>query len=224
MDTALYIETIKKECAFLEKEGYTFTQLENNIYYTKETDSEGFRIRFSWLEYGDTFAIQSLTAEKRFNIVEQEIQKILGGKLDSYYTIYTSPSINNTPKGLEITNFENNTRYTTNTVNDIELFCDFLKSFYESDAIAFFDNHKKFTKTVELYEKLEREKISSLIINNGTDIFYRELVIKNKAKSIDENDFVEMVITELESLKTNSTFGTILENFKHLQVNLQANV
>ncbi|MEO9511543.1 MAG: hypothetical protein ABJN84_02455 [Flavobacteriaceae bacterium] len=224
MDTILYVETIKKECAFLEKEGYTFTQLENNIYYTKETDLEGFRIRFSWLEYGDTFAVQGLTAEKRYNIIEQEIQKVLGGKFDSYYTIHTSPSVNNAPKGLEITNFANNTRYRTNTVNDIELFCGFVKFFYESSAIVFFDNHKEFTKTAELYGKLEREKISSLIINDGTDIFYRELVIKNKAKSIDENDFVEMVITELEPLKTNSTFGTILENFKLLQSNLQANV
>lgn len=224
MDTALYIKTIKKECAFLEKEGYTFTQLENNIYYTKETDSEGFRISFSWLDYGDKFVTQGVSAKKRFDIVEEEIFKVLGGKLEDYYTIRMRPLISSIPKDLEFTKSENNIHFETNTVNDIQLFCDFIKSFYESDVIPFFDNYKNFTKTAELYEKLEREKISSLIVNNGTDIFYRELVIKNKANSIDENDFVEMVITELESLKTNSTFGTILENFKLLQNNLQKNV
>lgn len=224
MNTALYIETIKKECVFLEKEGYTFTQLENNIYYTKETNSEGFRIRFSWLEYGDKFTTQGLTAEKRFNIVEQEIQKVLGGELDTYYTIFKAPSINYIPKGLEFTEIEKNIRFTANTVNDIELFSEFIKSFYQGDVVAFFDNHKEFTKTAKLYEKLEREKISSLIINNGTDIFLRELVIKNKSKAIDESDFVEMVVAELESLKTNSTFAKLLENFNHLQSNLQTNV
>ena len=93
MDKEIYIQTIKKECAFLEKEGYVFNQLENNIYYTKEEETEGFRIRFSWLEYGDRFVTQGLTTEKRFNVIEQEIQKVLGDDLTSYYTIYKNPLI-----------------------------------------------------------------------------------------------------------------------------------
>jgi hypothetical protein len=223
MDTALYIQTIKKECAFLEQEGYTFSQLENNIYYTKETATEGFRIRFSWLEYGDKFTTQGLTAEKRFNIVEQEIHKILGGELSNYYTIHKSPSVEYIPKGLGFTEIEKNIRFESNTVSQIELFGAFVENFYKHDVVEFFNYHTEFIETAKSYEKLEREKISSLIINTGTDIFYRELVIKNKSNSNDENNFIQMVIAELEPMKTNSTFGRILENFKLLQNNLQVN-
>lgn len=220
MNRELYIQGIKKECAFLEQEGYFFNQKENNIFYTKESETEGFRIRFSWLEYGDKFVSHGLTAEKRFNIIEEEIQKLLGGELENYYTIHKSPSIDCIPNGLEFTEAENNIRFVVNTVNDFVLFGEFVKIFYQHDVIKFFTTYKEFKDTAKSYEKLAREKISALIVNTGTDIFYRELVIKNKSKANDENDFVQMVITELEPIKTNSTFGKILENFKLLQINL----
>ena len=220
MNRKLYIETIRKECAFLEHEGYSFTQLENNIYYIKKTDSEGFRISFSWLEYGDKFDTQGVSARKRFNIVEQEIQKVIGGGLENYYTIHKSPTVDKIPNELEIKMDGTNLRFVSNTVKDIELFSFFLKSFYRNDIITFFNDYKEFSDVAKSYEKLEREKISTLIINTGTDIFYRELVIKNKSKANDEGDFAEMVFNELEPLKDKSTFSRILENFKILQSNL----
>lgn len=220
MNRELYIETIKKECFFLEQEGYVFNQLENNIYYTKESQTEGYRIGFSWVEYGHKFATQGLSAKKRFNIVEQEIQKILGGELTDYYTIHITPSVEYIPKGLEFIGLEKNIRCETNTVNDIVVFTEFLSRFYSSDVIYFFSNYKDFMSVVKSYEKLGREKISSLILNTGTDIFYRELVIKNKSGSKDERDFAKLVIDELEPLKSNSTFRRILENFKILLKNL----
>lgn len=224
MDTALYIQTIKKECAFLEKEGYQFNQVDRNIYYTKNTETEGFRISFSWLEYGDKFDTYGITAEKRFNVVEEEIHKILGGELENYYTIHSTPSFEYLPDGLKFSGSENKNCFATNTINDIELFGEFIKSYYQSDVITFFNNHKEFIETAKFYEKLEREKVSTLILNTGTDIFYRELVIKNKSRAKDENDFAQMVITELEPMKSNSTFGKILENFKILKSNLHTTV
>lgn len=223
MNRELYIQEIKKECAFLEQEGYIFNQIENNIYYTKDLETEGFRIRFSWLEYGEKFDTYGLTAEKRFNAVEEEIQKILGGELVNYYTIHKSPSVEYIPNALEFSSSENKNRFVTNTVNDIELFGEFLRSFYLHDVINFYDNYKEFIDVAKSYEKLERESISTLILNTGTDIFYRELVIKNKSKSENENDFIQMVVNELEPMKENTTFGKILENFKLLQNNLHSN-
>jgi hypothetical protein len=225
MNRELYIKTIKKECAFLEAEGYTFNQVDTNFFYTKNTEDEGFRIRFSWLEYGDTFVTHGLTAEKRFNIIEQEIQKILGGNLVNYYTIHKSPLMDNDyiPKGLEFQMSGENFRFETNTIKDIELFGEYLRSFYFQDVIKFYSNYKEFIEVAKSYEKLERESISILILNTGNDIFYRELVIKNKSKSTDENNFIQMVVNELEPMKENSTFGKILENFKLLQNNLHSN-
>ncbi len=223
MNTELYIKTIRNECAFLEQEGYIFSQLENNIYYAKETDTEGFRISFSWVEYGDKFNTQGVSARKRFNIVEQEIQKVIGGELKNYYTIHKSPSIDLIPEGLDFTENGKNICFVSNTVNDIKLFGEFVLNFYKSEVISFYNQYQNFIDAAKSYEKLEREKISTLILNTGTDIFYRELVIKNKSKAKDENDFVNMVVNELEPMKTNSTFSKILENFKLLQNNLRSN-
>jgi hypothetical protein len=223
MNRELYIQTIKKECTFLEQEGYILNQIENNIYYTKDSEQEGFRIRFCWLEYGDKFATHGLIAEKRFDIIEQEIQKILGGELVNYYTIYKSPLVDYIPKGLEFTKAEKNIRFVSNSVNDIKLFGEFLRNFYLQDVIKFYSNYKEFIDLVISYEKLERENISTLILNTGTDIFYRELTIKNKSRANDENDFIKMVLAELEPMKENPTFGKILENFKLLQNNLHSN-
>lgn len=140
MDKEIYIQTIKKECAFLEKEGYVFNQLENNIYYTKEEETEGFRIRFSWLEYGDSFITHGLTAEKRFNIIEQEIQKVLGDELTSYFTMYKNPLIDYIPTGLKFSSEENQNRFVSNTVNDIEFFGEYVYAFYNNTVLDFFKN------------------------------------------------------------------------------------
>lgn len=223
MNEELYIEAIKKECSFLEKEGYIFNQIENSIYFTKDSENEGFRIRFSWLEYGDKFTTYGLISEKRFNIIEQEIQKILGDELVNYYTIHKSPSEDYIPNGLEFSKIEKNIRFVSNTDHDIKLFGEFLRNFYLLEVIKFYSIYNEFSDLAKSYEKLERKNISTLISNTGSDIFYRELVIKNKSKAIDENEFVQMVISELEHMKQNPTFSKILENFQLLQNNLHSN-
>lgn len=204
----------------MEEEGYTFNQLDNNIYYTKNEETEGFKISFSWLEYGDKFVTQGLSAEKRFNVIEQEIQKVLGGEITHRYTIHKNPLINYIPNGLKFSNEEDKNRFVSNTVIDIELFGVFVKTFFTNTVLDFFNQYKTLDQVYQSYSKLERENISSFIINTGTDIFYRELVIKNKSKASDENNFVQMVINELEPMKSNPTFGKILENFKILNSNL----
>lgn len=81
-------------------------------------DSEGFRISFSWLEYGDKFVTQGVSTKKRFDLVEEEIHKVLGGKLEDYYTIRISPLISDIPKNLGFTKSEKNIHFETNTVNE----------------------------------------------------------------------------------------------------------
>lgn len=175
MDTELYIETIKKKCAFLEQEGYILTQLENNVFYTKEAETVGFRIRFSWLEYGDKFVTHGLTAEKRFNIIEKEIQKILGGNLSNYYTIHKSlSSVEYIPQGLEFTQVEENIRFAANTVNDIELFAEILKIFYSKTALEFFNNYEGIDSiNSQLKELLDTKKIQTVLTSIGNTTILR---------------------------------------------------
>lgn len=222
MNKELYLQTIKKGCSFLESEGYSYNQVDSNIFYTKNADEDGFRIRFSWLEYGEQFVTHGLTAEKRFNVVEQEIKQVLGGQIENYFTIHKSPAVDNNYniKNLEYQVQGVNFRFVSNTIMDIELFCAFVEAFYKYDVVSFFSNYKLLIDVAKAYESMQREKISTFLINTGTDIFYRELVIKNKSKSSDEDRFVKMIINELEPMKANATFGKILENFKLLHSNL----
>ena len=178
MNRELYIQTIKKECAFLEQEGYIFNQIENNIYYTKDSEAEGFRISFSWLEYGQKFDTYGLTAEKRFNIVEQEIQKILDGDLLNYYTIHKSPLVDYIPNCLKFSGTENKNRFVTNSINDIESFAEFIKEFYSKTAFDFFENYKNI-KTVnsQLKELLEAKKIQTLLTSMDNTTILRFYII-----------------------------------------------
>ncbi len=225
MNRELYIQTVKKECAFLEQEGYLFNQIENNIYYTKELDTEGFRISFSWLEYGDKFTTQGLSAEKRFNIIEQEIQKISGRHLANYYTIHKSPLVDYIPKGLEFTEDEKNIRFVTDSVNDIELFAELIKVFYSKIAIVFFENYKNINAiNSQLKELLEEKKIQTILTSMDNTTILRFYVIAIICMNNPIKDFFkETYFPYIEGSLDNEINKIELERFKLLQNNLHSN-
>jgi uncharacterized membrane protein len=220
MNRELFIDALKSNCDFLIKEGYTFSQIENNIYYTKSTGEEGFRIRFSWTDYGNKFHIYGLRAEKRFNAVEAPLQAVLGGELEEYYTIYTNPSASFIPKDIVYQEMENVIRFFITNETEVNLFGKFVNDFYLKKAILFYEKYLTVTSVYLDYSKLERDKISTLILNTGTDIFYRELALNHNSNLHGMKEFSNMVINELEPLKDNTTFGLILDNFKKIQSNL----
>ncbi len=219
-----FLESIKQACSFLEQEGYALrkvdTSVNRNFWYEKHSETEGYRISFGWTQYGEEFHVKGLSALKRFNSIEQEIQKVIGGNLIDYYTIHKSPSIEYVPEGLFFDRTEKNIHFVLKNQNDIELFADFIKEFYTKTVFMFYNQFINLSEVFKAYCLLEREMISSLILNTGTDIFYRELIIKHKFKSSDKNDFVAMVLNELESIKNNATFSKMLENFNLIQLNL----
>jgi hypothetical protein len=69
MTTIVFAEEIKKQCAFLEDDGYVFHHAANRIWYTK-TD---FVISFNYSAY-DYIDVYALKATKRFNEVESALQ------------------------------------------------------------------------------------------------------------------------------------------------------
>lgn len=227
MNRVLYIQTIKKECAFLEQDGYIFNQIENNICYTKDLETEGFRISFSWLEYGDKFVTQGLTVEKRFNIVEWEIQKVLGGELVNYYTIHKSPSvdIDYIPKELEYLIQGDNIRFNLNTVNDIELFGELVKVFYSKTALDFFKNYENLdTVNKQLKELLVAKQIQTVLtsIDNTTILrFYVIAVISvnNPIKDFFNETYFPYIKANLDD-EINKIES---DRFKLLQNNLHSN-
>lgn len=220
MNRELYIQTIKKECAFLEQEGYFFNQIENNIYYTKDLETEGFRISFSWLEYGDKFTTQGLSAKKRFNIIEEEIQKVLGGELVNYYTIHKSPLVDYIPQSLEFTESEKNIHFVTNTVNDIELFAKLIKEFYSKTAFDFFERYKNIDAVnSQLKELLEAKKIQTLLtsIDNTTILRFYVIAIVCSNNPI-KNFFKETYFPYIEANLDNEINKIESDRFKLLQI------
>lgn len=223
MNTKLYIETIKKECTFLEKEGYIFTLLENNIYYSKKNNSEGFRISFSWSEYGDKFTTQGLTAKKRFNIVENEIKKILTGELEDYYTIHKTLSTNYIPKELEFKEVGNNICFPTNTVENIKLFSQLLKIFYSKTVLEFFKYYEHISAIDnKLEELLELKKIQSILTSSGNSAIHRFYIISFICENNPiKNFFIETYFPYLKDNLDNELNKIELEKFKILQRNLE---
>ncbi len=228
MELQEFLEAMKSSCSFLETEGYTLrkvdTSINRNFWYESHTATEGFRISFGWTQFGDEFHVNGLHCLKRFNIVEKEIQKVLGGKLIDYYTIHKNPSSDYISKELPFDSTENNIRFVLKNQQDIKLFADFVMGFLRKDCEIFFNNFILFEKAYTAYSKLNREQISSLLSGIDNTIFYRELVMKYIAKADDLNDYYTMVINELDSIKNNSTFSRILENFILLSINLQGSV
>ncbi|MBB1193578.1 hypothetical protein DNC80_07840 [Flavobacterium sp. SOK18b] len=223
MNRELYINTIKKECAFLEQEGYIFNQIENNIYYTKDSEREGCRISFSWLEYGDKFDSYGISAEKRFNIIEQEIQKILGGSLLNYYTIHKSPLVDYIPNCLKFSGTENKNCFITNSVNDIELFAELIKEFYSKTAFDFFESYKNIdTVNRQLKELLEAKKIQALLTSSmGNTTILRFYVIAIVCMNNPIKDFFkETYFPYIESSLDNEINKIESDRFKLLQKNL----
>jgi hypothetical protein len=102
MNSQLFKEIVEKQCYFLTKDKFALRMVDSrNFWYEKSTDDVGYIISFFLTEYGDTFHVMGLMAEKRFNIVEQHIQSVLNDvKLDTLYTIHKSPDTKWIPPDL----------------------------------------------------------------------------------------------------------------------------
>ncbi|MES2134127.1 MAG: hypothetical protein V4506_17400 [Bacteroidota bacterium] len=228
MNLKEFLESIQTNCGFLETEGYTLrkvdTSVNRNFWYEKYTETEGYRITFGWTQYGDEFHVKGLHGLKRFNEIEQEIQKVVGSNIMDYYTIHKMPSTDLIPKKLPYESTENNIHFVLKNEIDILLFTDFLKEFYYKECKYFFDKYKNIESVYKDYIKLDREKISTLLYGVNNTIFYRELSLKYNLNSNDKESYYTLVVNELEQLKNNSTFNEILEKFKLIKNNLTKNI
>ena len=110
-----FLEAMQSNCSFLENEGYFLRNVDpstnRNFWYEKSTLKGSLQMSLGWTQYGDEYQISGLTARKRFNIVEEEIQKVLGGELIDCYTILRSPEIEYISKDLPYSFTENNIHF-----------------------------------------------------------------------------------------------------------------
>ena len=226
MKENIFLEKIKTGCSFLIAEGYEFINFEGNITYKKELSEEGFSINFRYYEsedsIGNYFRVDSFGALKRFNEIEIEIQKIIGLNLEDYYTIYTKPTWNYIPDKAEHRVFKDQIEFLIRNENDLDLFFDFLKSFYLKTVVNFFLEYESIKAVnIKLQELLETKKIQSLLTDSGTNTaiirYYTIGIISNNKFVYDffeniyfpylldqhENELEKRELNILEKLKKN---------------------
>ena len=216
MEELKLIEQLRKGCQFLENEGYQYHCIEGQVKYVKNIENEGLAIEFRIFEWSKrNYRIDAFTALKRFNEVEKPIQNVIGGELENYYTIYTKPSLNDIPNEVEHTIFNESVEFIVKTDTDVDLIIEFIKNFYKNTALPFFERND-LLNTYNFYKDLQREDISTFLLNTGNDIFYRELSLKKLFNQNGVFDYYDMIMKDLNQLRGNSTFDKIAENLTKL--------
>ncbi len=221
MNKTIFLQIIIKKCAFLEKEGFSFSQVGNNIFYTSISETEGFRIKWHYTEYGEKFHVYGPVAEKRFNVVEQEIQKVLGGNLTDFYTIYKNHSMTDIPKDLLYNKYNDSFWFILETENETNIFCDFVTQFYFEIAINFYKDYVRLDYIDrQLKVLLDTKNMQSILssLDNATIIRFYIIAIISENQSI--KDFFEL--TYFPYLKKNLDKERIkIENdwFERIQKN-----
>lgn len=119
-----------------------------------------------------------------------------------------------------------NFRFTSNTVNDIELFCEFVKRFYERDIIEFFKSYEGINiLDNQLKDLLEAKKIQSVLTSLDNSTILRFYVIATVCVNTQiKNFFRETYFPYIEANLDNELNKVESERFKLLQSNLQENV
>ena len=173
MDKKIFIGEIKSNSNFLYLDNYQFLEIGDCIIqFQKNMKENGYELTFQYHESADDkgyfFRVNAVSASKRFNTIEKEIQKILGGNLINYYTIHIKPDINVIPKHLEHDNFLQNISYHIRDEKNVILFLEFVKTFYHQTAIPFFEKFNNINAVNEqLKNLLEAKKIQSLLTDSG---------------------------------------------------------
>lgn len=212
-----FIDIIKNECQFLENDGYQLKTIDRNVWYEKPSEKDGFRISFGWTEY-DCFWISGLTANKRFNEVETHISKITNIDLINSYTIYVSPDSKDISKNLKYSENSGNINFEIYTCEELLLFIEFLKKFYNKIVIPFFEGYKNLTKVINWLNAHDINQHLNLITSTGNTMMLRKLIILKLTKDINFDDlyFRYMKFLTQKNIEKESPYVDMYDIFKQL--------
>ncbi len=226
MDLKEFLEKIETSCSFLEAEGYQLRKVDasvnRNFWYEKNTETGGYRIAFGWTQYGEEFHVKGLHALKRFNEVELQIQKVVGGDLTDYYTIYKAPATDLIPENLPHEATEDNIHFILKNERDISLFADFIKNFYIKTVIDFYNEYLKLNSVnTLLQELLETKKIQSLLTSTDNTTIIRFYVIAIISDNLFVKDFFKNTyFPYLDNNLNNEIKKTEKERLEKINMNL----
>jgi hypothetical protein len=224
MDHKLFIENIMSELPFLLADGYLLREVDRNIWFEKQTDFAGFRISFNYTEYGEAFHLSGLKASKRFNEIESVLQKVLGGNLNDYYTIYTNPDENTIPPGISYTKTENNFHFEIKETSDLHLFFRGMESFYQEMALPFYKCYESLNLVNGRIKELNNEHLSKFINNNNNLLFSRVFVIKSLCNRLEGDEYYSEIDKELTKLQGNKTLENISDILNSVRTKIEMDI
>lgn len=222
MNNKLFKEIIESELGFFQADGYSLREVDRNIWFEKKIESEGFRISFSYTEYGDAFHVNGLKASKRFEEVEGILQKVLGGELSNYYTITLNPDETIIPLQLLYTKTENNFHFEIDTVTDLHLFLRFVESFYEYAALPFYQLYDSLFKVYETTKELKGDQLSRFVNSSSNLIFSRLFIIKSFYDRPKAEEYYSEISSELTKMRGNNTMESILSILNAVKSEIEA--
>jgi hypothetical protein len=229
MDLRDFLAGLQQGCDFLETEGYILRKVDSSInrnyWYEKHTETEGYRIAFTWTQYGSEFHVNGLHAQKRFNEIEQQIQRVMGGDLADYYTIYKLGEADLIPENLAYKSTENNIDFVLKNETDILLFADFVKEFYTRTVKDFYTHYSKLEVVNSLLQELlDTKQIQSLLtsIDNTTIIRFYLIALMTVNTSI-INFFKFTYMPYLENNAGNEIKKLEKERIEQINFNLNIN-
>lgn len=192
MTTIEFVEQIKKQCVFLEDDGYVFHHQPNYIWYTKED----FVISFNYLVY-DFIDAYALMATRRFNEVENALQ------LKDDYTIHTQ------------TDGEFHVKISDTA--DVTTYAAGIAAFYKEKVQPFFETYATLSAVNDWIASKPVAEHQEMISSGEGLMVLRRILIMYYAGDKGYAELLEKYKAFLETKKTESSFNTIYQHLLEME-------
>jgi len=214
IDSSIFSKEISKSFNWLIDLGFSLKEEDSNVLFEKARVETTLALGFSWTEY-NKILINGFTAFKRFNLVENLIQEVLGGELDFTIKHRWHGEIPSDFVKISDPQFFQDAFLITDTIQ-MPIFSNMLKCFFENE-VAIFDNKFSSLSTIlDEIDLLPSNEKSSFIVNTSNSTFLRILAIKHLVNPLEGQKFYEETVKELSPLKNQRVFYQILQNLDRL--------
>lgn len=218
INSKTFAEGVEKYFKWLIDLDFQYRQVDTNIYFEQIKSDEAFAIGFSWSEY-NTILVNGLTAYKRFENIEKFLQDVMGGRLDYTIKYQWNGEIPNELERVKDHKYFHNAFYIADT-NQLSLFSNLVKEFFENDAQAFFGRFHDLAEVLRVMDVLPSDKKASMIVNTSNSAFLRIMAIKYVVDPSEGEKFYKETVKELRPLKNQKVFNQILQNLESLKFKL----
>jgi hypothetical protein len=192
MTTIEFAEQIKKQCVFLENDGYVFHHQPNYIWYTKAD----FVISFNYLVY-DFIDAYALMATKRFNEVENAL------RLKDEYTILTQS--------------EGEYHVKISDAGDVTTYVARIAAFYKEKVLSFFETYATLSAVNDWISAKPADEHQEMISSGEGLMVLRRILIMYHAGDKEYAALQEKYKAFLETKKTESPFNTIYQHLLEME-------